>query len=96
MREQWQGNCWHCGQLLTSNDFARESRCPACSKPTYCCRNCARYAKDKPNDCAEPIADWVSDKERSNFCGYFEPAKREQASKQDADELLRAAQSLFE
>ena len=35
---------------------------------------CRFYDTRKAKSCAEPVADEVGDKERANFCGYFEPA----------------------
>lgn len=37
---------------------------------------CRFYDTRKAKSCAEPVADEVSDKERANFCGYFEAAAR--------------------
>lgn len=35
------------------------------------CRNCAYFAPGSHNDCREPAAERVVDKERANFCEYF-------------------------
>lgn len=35
---------------------------------------CRFYDTSKAKSCAEPVADEVGDKERANFCGYFEAA----------------------
>ncbi|WP_296896714.1 hypothetical protein [Thiohalocapsa sp.] len=91
------GRCWHCGAELTDLDYAREGTCPGCRKSTHCCRNCRWYAPARPNACAEPVADPVTEKERANFCGYFEasfPAEAGSAAP-DADALRQAAEDLF-
>jgi hypothetical protein len=91
------GRCWHCGAELTDLDYAREGTCPGCRKSTHCCRNCRWYAPARPNACAEPVADPVTEKERANFCGYFEasfPADAGSAAP-DADALRQAAEDLF-
>jgi hypothetical protein len=36
------------------------------------CRNCAFYAAGAYNDCREPCAERVVDKERANFCEFFQ------------------------
>ena len=94
---QASGKCWHCGESLATTDYQRESTCPRCRKYTHVCRNCRFYAQGRPNDCLEPIAEPVADKERANFCGYFEPSpdgpSGETGSSQE--ELLKAAQDLF-
>lgn len=90
------GTCWNCGQRLNSSDYAREATCPGCRKSTHVCRNCSFFAPGKPNDCREPLVERVTDKDRANFCGYFEPADTSAASKQSSpDDLLKAAQDLF-
>lgn len=98
VRENWKGRCWHCGQLLGSADFNRESRCPGCQRASHSCRNCSFYAPGYANDCREPVAEHISDKETANFCDYFEPAENNKDGKgsQDPDNLLQAARDLFD
>ena len=92
----FQGNCWHCGNELRGPDYNRENRCPACGKATHCCRNCRFLTPGKPNDCAEPLVEKVVDKERPNFCDYFEPAAGSgNAQETGPDDLLKAAEDLF-
>ena len=95
--ENWSGHCWHCGEKLTSHDYSREARCPACSKATHSCRNCSFYDPGRSNECSEPIADFVSDKERANFCDYFQPGNSFSADNDQtsAENLLSAAEDLF-
>ncbi len=89
------GNCWHCGQDLEERDYARESTCPACGKPTHVFRNCRFYRPGAPADCIEPVADPVADKQRANFCGYFEPVEQKADSNDGEDALRQAADDLF-
>jgi hypothetical protein len=35
------------------------------------CRNCSFFAPGSHNDCREPGAEPVTDKERANFCEFF-------------------------
>ena len=96
-RENWKGACWHCGMSLGSVDFTREGRCPGCSKATHACRNCRFYKPGVSNDCVEPVAEHVTDKERPNFCDYFEPSEQAYGGGNNpaADDLLQAAEDLF-
>jgi hypothetical protein len=90
------GNCWHCGQGLTEVDLGREAACSNCGKQVHVCRNCRFYRPGRPNDCMEPIAEAVANKERANFCDYFEPhagAYRGPGAAQQA--LRQAAENLF-
>ncbi|MBM4218825.1 MAG: hypothetical protein FJ171_04135 [Gammaproteobacteria bacterium] len=69
-------NCWKCGAPLAHLDppFARTDECRACRAELHVCRLCRFYDTSKAKHCAEPVADEVQNKERANFCGYFEAA----------------------
>jgi hypothetical protein len=96
MVNEVQGLCWHCGQTLQGADYGRENHCPRCGKAAHACRNCHHYAPTKANQCDEPIAERVVDKERANFCELFEPAENPgEAKATSAEELLKAAEDLF-
>ena len=96
MNPNAEGTCWSCGHRLLAADYGREGRCPACGKATHACRNCRFYAPGRANDCLEPIAERVIDKERPNFCDLFEPASNMGATaKPPADDLRAAAEALF-
>ena len=65
--------CWKCAAALTDlpRTLGRHDTCPACRAELYVCRMCEFHDPGVSNGCREPIADWVNDKERANFCGYF-------------------------
>ena len=42
----------------------------------HCCRNCRFYDPAYHNQCREPQAERQVDKERGNFCEYFDPRRR--------------------
>jgi len=48
--------------------------CAGCGAWLRCCRNCAFYAPGVANDCREPNAERVVDKEAANFCDWFRAA----------------------
>jgi len=91
------GACWNCGHGLTKADYGREADCPGCHKPTRVCRNCRQFSPGRPNDCAEPLAEHLLEKERANFCEYFDPADNPDTSplEHNQDSLLKAAEDLF-
>lgn len=97
MNHQISGICWNCGFELGGSDFNRESTCPRCNKYTHVCKNCRFYDPSRPNSCQEPIAEAVTDKERANFCGYFEASMEAFSGPKDniQDDLLKAAEDLF-
>jgi hypothetical protein len=91
------GTCWNCGRPLGKADFGRESECPACTRSTRVCRNCGNFAPGRPNQCLEPMAERVLDKERANFCEWFEPTREPLRGDAhgSADDLRKAAEALF-
>ncbi len=91
------GSCWNCGADMKASDYGRESNCLQCGKPTKVCLNCRWYAPSRPNACEEPMADPVMDKQRANFCNFFEPdSERKGGTEQQADaDHLAAAEDLF-
>jgi hypothetical protein len=63
--------CHRCATVLSSARIGRRDTCASCGAELRVCRNCAFYSPGAHNDCREPNADRVVDKERSNFCEYF-------------------------
>jgi hypothetical protein len=53
----------------------RESECPKCGRDLHACRNCRHYDPAVNNKCREPNAEWVTDRERANFCEFFQLAE---------------------
>ncbi|HIP53587.1 MAG TPA: hypothetical protein EYH03_06215 [Chromatiales bacterium] len=90
------GKCWKCGATLSPSDYGREAVCPACGTYTHVCLNCVFYSPGRSNNCMEPIAEYVADKRRANFCDYFEPTDSPASEKStSSDETLKAAEDLF-
>lgn len=67
--------CWKCGASLAAQPLplGRLAECDACRAQLHVCKLCRFYNPRVSNACEETIADAVTDKERANFCGYFEP-----------------------
>ncbi len=89
------GSCWNCGKQLGPLDFGRSDRCPQCGRDTRVCKGCEMYERGSQNDCREPQADPVGDKERSNFCDYFKPKSGIGGGAASRDSLKAAAEALF-
>ncbi len=90
--------CWKCGAPLVylSLPLSRTDECRACRAELHVCRMCRFYDTSKAKSCAEPVADEVQDKQRANFCGYFEPAPGRFRPRDDAADWARSAlDSLF-
>lgn len=66
--------CWRCGASVTAipRPIARLAECPACHAELHVCRLCRYYDRRVSQSCREVLAEEVRDKERANFCGYFD------------------------
>jgi ribosomal protein L40E len=67
--------CWRCGASLAalSLPIGRRDECPECHAELHVCQLCAFHDPRVAKQCREPVADEVRDKDRANFCGYFQP-----------------------
>lgn len=92
--------CFHCSTKIESAGsarFGRKDTCPKCDSDIHVCLNCRHYDESSYNQCREPQADRVLDKDKSNFCEFFSPAdgplKKEASDKKAAmkklDELFK-------
>ena len=87
--------CFSCG---TNNEVAervgRRDECSKCTADLHVCKNCRFYDRTAYNECKEPSADVVREKEASNFCDYFDPGSG-QFEESKRNELLAQAEALF-
>ena len=67
--------CWKCGASLDDEPLplARTAECAACNADLHVCRLCEWYDTAVAKSCREPVAEEVHNKERANFCDYFQP-----------------------
>ena len=88
--------CYHCGSPLGDGPLYRTSVCPSCGREAKVCLNCAFYAPGLPNDCREPQASRVVEKDRANFCDWFRPGEGDGGKANDKqDEARRRFDDLF-
>ena len=65
--------CHRCGrELQVGSAVERTASCPHCYSDLKCCLNCRLHDPGANNQCREPQAEWQTDKEKSNFCEFFE------------------------
>ncbi len=66
--------CYKCGIDLGIKPGTRVGRgdsCFNCRSDVRVCKNCKHYDPKAYNECREPMADRIVEKEKSNFCDYF-------------------------
>ncbi|HMN68750.1 MAG TPA: hypothetical protein PKC28_09465 [Bdellovibrionales bacterium] len=89
--------CFHCGaELEFSERVPLRAECDKCRSDAHVCKNCQFYDPKVYNECREPQAEVVMDKERANRCEYFQPgAGAGSTSAPSKNDLLAAAEALF-
>lgn len=82
---------------LTDGKVGRQEDCPHCGADLHVCLNCGFYDRSAYNECREPSAERVVDKEKSNFCDYFKPTTGAATTggPSAADEAKRKLEELF-
>ena len=68
--------CFQCGEEVEVEKVIRKDTCPSCHSYLHSCLNCRFHDAHAHNQCREPAAEWVSNKESANFCTFFEPGER--------------------
>jgi hypothetical protein len=69
--------CWKCGReqhfdVKVGVKVGRRDECLHCGEYLHCCRNCALYDPDLHNQCREPHAPFIREREEPNFCTHFD------------------------
>ncbi len=89
--------CFHCGtKHTTSSPPGRSETCDGCGTDLHVCFNCRHYDASSYNECREPVAERVVDKDRRNFCDYYSPGRSGAIAKGAAkDDILKKLDDLF-
>ena len=90
-------NCYKCNteiKLGAHDKITRSDECPNCYADLRCCKMCSFYDTSAYNDCREPSADRIVEKEKKNFCDYFVFGNKTNKAAEKTD-LLSKANSLF-
>ncbi len=69
-----QTKCYKCGTALEFAEdsiLSRSEECPKCFANLRSCKMCHFYDINAYNECKEPTADRILDKEKANFCDHF-------------------------
>jgi hypothetical protein len=65
--------CHRCGrEIRPMSKIVRTDSCPYCKSDLKCCLNCRFFDPGFNNQCREPQAEWCAEKEKANFCEFFE------------------------
>lgn len=93
--------CWKCGFVnKIENPLSRNATCENCGADLRSCRNCGFYSPGSHYDCHENIDELIVDKERANFCDYFNfsaagAGSNKAAEAKKSEDARKAFDSLF-
>ena len=66
-------HCPACGRpIAIDGPIGRRDVCDGCGAELHACVQCRFYDPSASNQCREPQAERVQDKERANFCEFFQ------------------------
>ena len=88
--------CFSCQAEHTQvSRLSYREECSNCRADAHVCKNCQFYDVTAYNECREPSAERVVEKERANYCDYFIPAAGRSQDVSTQDQLKAAAEALF-
>ncbi|MEW5854427.1 MAG: hypothetical protein AB2A00_36970 [Myxococcota bacterium] len=88
--------CWKCNnQLVFDVKMGYRDTCPHCATDLHSCRNCQLYDPGAHNSCKESTSDYVPDKEKFNFCGFFKLIDGQREGNAQVDKAKAALEALF-
>jgi hypothetical protein len=65
--------CHRCGrEVHLPAGIQRTDACPICHSDLKCCLNCRFFDPSAANQCREPQIDPVLEKDKANFCEFFQ------------------------
>jgi hypothetical protein len=64
--------CYRCrNEIEMIAKLQRTDTCPHCGADLHCCKNCEYWDPSAHNQCKEHIAEYIPDREKTNFCTFF-------------------------
>lgn len=89
--------CFSCGEVLEFVDrVGFRDDCSKCGEDCHVCKNCEFYDPTSYNECREPSAEVVREKDRANYCEYFVANGHSKGGAgKSKDDLMSAAEALF-
>lgn len=89
--------CFDCKKEINiEGKPGRRDRCPHCGADLRVCLNCRFYDEGSYNECREPVAERVKEKDKANFCDYFESRDSDTLDdKESKKETLKKLNALF-
>lgn len=88
--------CHSCKHIWTVElALSRRDECPNCHNDAKVCLNCRYFDRSAHHECREEQAEWVKEKDRGNFCSYFEPLANATGGSTEVDRARARLEGLF-
>ena len=88
--------CHGCGiDLELGSTIGRRDTCEHCDAELHCCLMCRHYDLRAARQCREPQAEPPRDKDRANFCDFFDLGSGPAAERDAAADARAAFDQLF-
>ncbi len=88
--------CYNCSSAIQfEGQISRTLTCQNCSCNVKCCLNCTFYEPNAYNECREPQAERITNKELANFCSFFEPNPQPRAFDSKKEAARKKLEELF-
>jgi len=72
------------------------AECHQCRNDVHVCKNCDFYDPKVYNECRETSAEVVRERDRANYCEYFQPRSGSAGVGPSKEDMLKAAaEALF-
>jgi hypothetical protein len=82
-------------ELAPGERIGFRDTCDGCDADLHSCTHCAHYDPGAYNDCREPSAEYVADRERANRCDWFQPGDRAGGTGSERTRALDDLDALF-
>ncbi len=87
--------CWQCQKTLSLTQVGFREECPHCHSDLHVCKGCQHFDVSKYNECREPVAERVREKDRANHCEHYAIGGVLGSTGPSKEDLLRQAEALF-
>lgn len=88
-------NCVFCFHEITEARIHIRDECPFCGGDLHICLLCEFYDANAYRQCRESIREPVRDKDKANYCDFFQVSKRNAARSGNENEDLKKLNDLF-
>ena len=87
--------CGSCGKPVELVTVGRRDTCPHCGAELRTCLSCRHYDPAIAKGCKEPFAEVPRERDRANFCEFFQMGEGREGAEAQRAGIESAAEALF-